>query len=314
MPLLRILDDRERELVFTRPPQRVVSLVPSDTLSLFDLGAGERVVGRTRYCVAPEGAVEKVPVVGGTKDPDPDAIADLHPELVLVNQEENTQAIVKQLAERAIPVLICFPKTVGEGLAQVARLIKVLGLSEQLRAREALARGYAALRTAEEKLSADQAAGRTPPSVFLPIWMDPLMTVAEETHVSDALRLAGARNLFAERRRRYPLAADQGRAEAIPDAQLGTRDTRYPRITLSELAVRQPELVLLPDEPHPFTEQDAAVFRAQDTPAARNGKVRLCNGRDLTWYGTHCTVALPRLRALVDSLGGDRRSDSPVIG
>ena len=302
MAQVRILDDRERELVFSRPPQRIVSLVPSDTLSLFDLGAGERVVGRTRYCAAPAGSVETLPVVGGTKDADPDAIAALRPDLVIVNQEENSPLVVKALAERQITVLVCFPRTVGEGIAHVARLVKILGLAGEPRAREALARCYAAQRDAEARLARDLSEGRAPLTVFAPIWMEPLMTISGETFVSDALRLAGARNVFSERRRRYPLAADQGRAPAVPDDQVGERDTRYPRVTLAEVVVRQPEAVLLPDEPHPFSEADAAIFRGQDTPAAKGGKVRLCGGRDLTWYGTQSAGALGRLRGMIDSL------------
>jgi ABC-type Fe3+-hydroxamate transport system substrate-binding protein len=302
MPMLRILDDRERELVFHRPPERVVSLVPSDTLSLFDLGAGDRVVGRTRYCLAPEGAVERVPVVGGTKDPDPDAIADLRPELVIVNQEENTQQIVKQLAERAVPVLICFPKTVGEGIAHLARLARILGLEGDARARQLLQRVYTVHGEAEARLLGDAKAGRAPLKAFVPIWMKPLMTISGETFFSDALRLAGASNVFAERRRRYPLAADQGRAPELPPEQVGDRDTRYPRITSQEVVLAEPEVVLLPDEPHPFSEEDAAVFRGQDTPAARAGKVRLIGGRDLSWYGAQSAEGIGRLRALVDSL------------
>ena len=69
MPL-RVYDDRRRELLFIRPPRRIVSLVPSDTLNVFAVGAGDRLVGRTRYCIAPERRVEAIPVVGGTKDVD----------------------------------------------------------------------------------------------------------------------------------------------------------------------------------------------------------------------------------------------------
>ena len=302
MATVRILDDRERELVFHRPPDRIVSLVPSDTWSLFDLGAGGRVVGRTRYCFAPEGSVQQIPIVGGTKDPDADAIAALRPDLVIVNQEENTPRVVKALAERQIPVLICFPRTVGEGIAHVARLVKILGLTRDPHAREVLARCYAAQRDAEALLVQDAAAGRAPLPVFVPIWMEPLMTISGETVISDALRLAGAHNVFEGRRRRYPLAADQGRAPALQGDQVGERDTRYPRVTLAEVVVCQPEAVLLPDEPHPFSEADAAVFRGQDTPAGKSGKVRFCGGRDLSWYGTQSSGGLGRLRALVDSL------------
>jgi ABC-type Fe3+-hydroxamate transport system substrate-binding protein len=302
MTQVRILDDRERELVFSRPPERIVSLVPSDTLSLFDLGAGSRVVGRTRYCVAPEGQVEQIPVVGGTKDVDADAVAALQPDLVLLNQEENTPQVVKALAERRIPAFISFPRTVIAGLAHASRLALILGLVQDPKAKATIARGYAALRAAEEQVAADAAAGRAPLPVFVPIWLEPLMTISGETYVSDILRLSGARNVFSERQRRYPLAADQGRAESVPDAELKGRDTRYPRITLAEIEAAAPEAILLPDEPHCFTEADALLFRGQRTPAAVSGRVRLCGGRDLTWHGTQSIGALARVRSLIESL------------
>lgn len=294
---LRLLDDRQREHLFLRPPRRIVSLVPSDTLNLFALGAGDRVVGRTRYCVEPAGQVEGIPVVGGTKDAHPDDVERLQPDLVLANQEENSRPAVGELIRRGLPVWVAFPRTVSEGIGHLARLSLLLGLGGDARPRELVRRGYAEVRAAQEALR-----GRAAPSAFVPIWMDPLMTISAETFLSDALTLSGARNVFADRKRRYPLAADLGRAEELPSAQVGERDTRYPRVTLAEVCARAPEIVLLPDEPHPFSEADARVFLAQDTPAARAGKVRLCGGRDLCWYGARSVEGLPRLRALVDGL------------
>jgi ABC-type Fe3+-hydroxamate transport system substrate-binding protein len=93
---IRIRDDMNRDLVFLRAPRRIVSLVPSDTDTLFALGAGDRVVGRTRYCVEPRGRVERIPVCGGTKDIDVDAVAALEPDLVLCNQEENARAPLRR--------------------------------------------------------------------------------------------------------------------------------------------------------------------------------------------------------------------------
>jgi hypothetical protein len=101
--------------------------------------------------------------------------------------------------------------------------------------------------------------------------------------------------VFADRERRYPLQADLGAAEARP---AGERDTRYPRVTLEEVALRAPEVVLLPDEPHPFGEADAQVFRTR-LPAA---KIAFCSGRDLSWYGAQSVDGLDRLRALIDGL------------
>ncbi len=285
MPL-RVYDDRGRELLFIRPPRRVVSLVPSDTLNVFALGAGDRLVGRTRYCVAPEGAVEHLPEVGGTKDVDVRAVAALEPDLVLCNQEENSRAHVEQIARLQLPVFVAFPRRVAEGLSHLARLARILGVEEQ--SRDLLRRGLGALRELE-------AEPRPPLDAFVPIWMDPLMTVNADTFISDALALAGGRNVFADRERRYPLQADLGAAEARP---AGERDTRYPRVTLEEVARRAPRIVLLPDEPHPFSEADAQVFR-NGLPGA---KVAFCNGRDLSWYGARSVDGIPRLRALLDSL------------
>ena len=76
----------------------------------------------------------------------------------------------------------------------------------------------------------------------------------------------------------------------------------HPRLTLAELAERAPDAVLLPDEPHPFGDAEVALFAAQPIPAATRGAIRLCDGKDLFWYGSRAVTALPRVRALVDSL------------
>lgn len=285
MPL-RVYDDRGRELLFIRPPRRVVSLVPSDTLNVFAVGAGDRLVGRTRYCVAPEGRVDGVPVVGGTKDVDVGAVAALEPDLVVCNQEENSRAHVEELAKMQLPVFVAFPRSVADGLAHLARLARILAVEDA--SRELLRRGL-------RELGAVQDDPRPSLAAFVPIWMDPLMTVNADTFISDALALAGGRNVFADRERRYPLQADLGKAEPRP---AGDRDTRYPRVTLEEVAARTPELVLLPDEPHPFAEADAEAFRSR-MPGA---KVTFCSGRDLSWYGAQSIDGIPRLRTLLDSL------------
>jgi ABC-type Fe3+-hydroxamate transport system substrate-binding protein len=130
--------------------------------------------------------------------------------------------------------------------------------------------------------------------------MDPLMTINGDTFISDMLDLAGAQNVFVDRERRYPLAADLRGAKPLSPEKVGGRDVRYPRVTLDEVVTRAPELVLLPDEPHPFSEEDAEEFRKLDIPAAKNGAVVRTGGKDLCWYGAWTVDALPRLRKLVD--------------
>ncbi|HEX5011267.1 MAG TPA: helical backbone metal receptor, partial [Planctomycetota bacterium] len=109
-------------------PQRVVSLVPSTTETLVALGAGPRVVGRTRYCVHPRPWVDGVPTVGGTKDPDLGAITALRPDLIVVNEEENRPEQFPALAAIA-PLFEAFPRDVDGALADIARLAEVLDVA-----------------------------------------------------------------------------------------------------------------------------------------------------------------------------------------
>jgi ABC-type Fe3+-hydroxamate transport system substrate-binding protein len=277
MPTLKVLDDLGRELKFGQSPQRIVSLVPSDTYSLIALGAAERIVGRTTYCESPE--VASVPTVGGTKNVDVDAVIALSPQLVIANQEENTRPALEALAAARIPVLVSLPRTVKQGIAHVARLARILGVTDAGPGRALIQRGY-------------QLAGATVTTrrAFIPIWMDPLMTLNADTFGSDVLASVGVGNVFGDRLRLYPLAADLGK-EAPQDA--GQRDVRYPRVTLDEVRARNPELVVLSDEPHAFSAEDEAILR-NALPAAQIVHV---SGKDLFWYGAWTLDALDRLAA-----------------
>lgn len=306
MPSLRLRDDLGRELSFPQPPRRIVSLVPSDTHSLIALGAGDRLIGRTHYCDLPE--VAHLPEIGGTKNVDVDAVLALEPDLVIGNQEENTRAALEQLVQRGARAFVSMPRRAADGIAHLARLARLLGVTREPAVVDLLRRGYQLLPEAtarpvdsaldpsgaEAAAAAAEAAATAAAQLaaFVPIWLDPLMTCNADTFGSDVLARAGARNVFADRLRLYPLAADLGKA-APTDA--GSRDTRYPRVTFDEVRRRAPRLVLLPDEPYAFSEADAAAISAELPGAA----IVRCSGRDLFWYGAWTIDALPRLRALL---------------
>jgi ABC-type Fe3+-hydroxamate transport system substrate-binding protein len=277
VPALKLADDLGRTLVFPHPPTRVVSLVPSDTYSVVALGAGDRLVGRTTWCEHGE-----APTVGGTKDVDVDAVLALAPHLVIANQEENTRGALEALAAR-VPVLVSLPRRVEQGVAHLARLARILGVEQTEGARDLIRRGYAIARSGDAK-------GRA----FTPIWMDPLMTINADTFGSDVLAYAGVANVFGDRLRLYPLAADLGKT-APKDA--GGRDVRYPRVSLDEVRERGADLLVLPDEPHAFSEADEALLR-DVLPRARVARV---SGKDLFWYGAWTVDAVPRLRAQLAS-------------
>lgn len=285
-------DDRGKALRFAQPPRRIVSLVPSDTYTLMRLGAGGRLVGRTKYCVEPVSALASIPSLGGTKDPDFEAVLDLQPDLVVMNQEENTRRDVERLERAGLTVMVTFPKSLRAGAGVVALLARVLGdLDAEVKA--TVKRAYETVTAAERMLSQERV------RAFVPIWADPLMTINADTFISDVLAHAGAENVFADRDRKYPLAADLGRARPASPEEVAGRDVRYPRVTLEEVTQRAPEVVLLPDEPHAFIEEDARVFRELDIPAARTGRVVPVIGKHLMWPGLMSLEHLDEVAALV---------------
>jgi ABC-type Fe3+-hydroxamate transport system substrate-binding protein len=273
VPSLKLTDDLGRALIFGQPPQRIVSLVPSDTYTLVALGAEDRIVGRTTYC---EHAL-RAPTVGGTKDVDVAAVIALEPQLVIANQEENTRVALEALAAERITVLVSLPRRVEDGFAHVARLARILGTG----AKDVVRRGYQQKPAPARRVRA-----------FIPIWMDPLMTLNADTFGSDVLAHVGIENVFGDRLRLYPLAADLGKSSP-QDA--GGRDVRYPRITLEEVRARKPELVILPDEPHAFSADDEAVLQR----ALPGVPILRVSGKDLFWYGAWTIDALDRLTQLL---------------
>jgi ABC-type Fe3+-hydroxamate transport system substrate-binding protein len=275
VPALKLTDDLGRTLTFHRPPRRVVSLVPSDTHSVIALGALDRLVGRTTYCESPEASA--VPTVGGTKDTDLDAVLALEPDFVIANQEENTRKTLEALGGK-VPVLVSLPRRVEQAVAHLARLARILGVADRDPARALVRRGYALH-------GPSRSAG---PRAFVPIWMDPLMTFNADTYGSDVLAQVGIANAFGDRLRLFPLAAELGKAE--PKDAAG-RDVRYPRVSFDEVAARNPELVILPDEPHAFTAADEATIAAA-LPGVRIVRV---SGKDLFWYGAWTVDAIDRL-------------------
>jgi ABC-type Fe3+-hydroxamate transport system substrate-binding protein len=153
--------------------------------------------------------------------------------------------------------------------------------------------------------TARAAAAQAPSATFVPIWEGEeatagrwWMTFNRGTYVHDLLAMCGAANVFADRERRYPLAADVAGA---PAEERAGRDTRYPRVTSEEVLQRSPELILLPSEPYAFGETDALRMAKslRGTPATDLGRIRTVDGSLLTWHGTRLGRALVELPALI---------------
>lgn len=236
------------------PPQRIVSLVPSLTEAVFALGAGDRLVGRTEWCVRPTGQVEAVPTIGGTKNPDVARIInELRPDLILASREENTEKKVTALAASA-PVLL----TDVLGPRDVPPLWRMLGAALGGEA-GALAETFA--REVEAALAATLTPA--PGSTFLYfIWREPWMVAGHDTYIGRLLETAGLRHAL-------PATAEFA---------------RYPRLTDDQLAAlaATTDLFLFSTEPYSFRlpEHLPPVLAA----AWHEGRAQLVDGEKLSWY------------------------------
>ncbi len=290
--MIRVIDAIDRQVELERPATRVVSLVPSETVSVADLVGVGRLVGRTEYCVEPTGSIDGIESVGGTKGFDVEAVKAARPDLVLANKEENSRPQVQALIAAGLTVHVSFPCTVDASLAYLESLCVLLGVDPATAGpvaacREAVARRG---RTADEVAL----------PVFVPIWKDPWMTFDGGAYASDILRVCGAHNVFAGRSRLYPLAADLGKRSPWSEERVEDRDTRYPRIRLEEVIQRGARAVLLPDEPYAFAAEDASSFG--DLDAAQKIVVEFVDGKDLFWYGTRVSAAVECLAEHVTRL------------
>jgi ABC-type Fe3+-hydroxamate transport system substrate-binding protein len=243
-----------------RLARRIVSLVPSSTETLASLQLAERVVGRTRYCVHPRPWVDGLPVVGGTKDPDLRALAALHPDLIVANEEENRPEQFPALAAIA-PLWVAFPRDVDGALDDLLRMAAALGAGE---AGEALASRIAAAR-----LRARAAvAGRRPFRYACLVWRRPWRAAGPDTFAS-------------------ALLAELGGINVVPGGK-----ARYPAVTVEELEAAAPDLVLLPSEPYDFRREHAADL------GGLASRARLVDGQLMFWHGARLELAFPYLARL----------------
>jgi ABC-type hemin transport system substrate-binding protein len=232
---------------------RVVSLVPSATETLLALGLTP--IACTRFCEQPG-----LPTVGGTKDPHVDEIVALAPDLVVVNDEENRVEDATRLAESGFAVHSMSPRSAAAVGPAVAALAQPIGAAVPDPFGEPAWSAW---------LRASAHRGPRRRAVTL-IWRRPWMTMAADTYGASLLVLVGLDNVV----RDDPAA-------------------RYPELTLDELAVLDPEVVVLPNEPYPFGERHVAEIAA----AVPHAEIALVDGKDLFWWGIRTPDARARLGA-----------------
>ena len=224
-------DQLNERMVLDDIPRRIVSLVPSQTEFLFDIGAGDQITGVTRFCVHPEEARRDKVIVGGTKNYNLERIRELKPDLIIGNKEENVKEFVEML-RREFPVWMSDVKTLEGALSMMQELGRITG--HELPARRIVSDIRQAFNQFK-KLPASR-------TLYF-IWKNPYMVAGADTFIDHILNRIGLKN-------------------AASDL------SRYPVLSVDQIKALHPDLILLSSEPYPFKEQDREELQ-RICPAAR---------------------------------------------
>ncbi|HRW61139.1 MAG TPA: helical backbone metal receptor [Defluviicoccus sp.] len=243
---------------------RIVSLVPSITELLFDLGLGDQIVGRTTFCVHPAPQVKAVRSVGGTKALNWDKLKAARATHVIVNIDETPKELADALSQAGYTVVVTHPVEVTDNIALFRLMGALFGRAAEAEALvDAFNRALAAL--------SDAARAWPSRSVLYLIWREPWMTISRDTYIARMLALVNWLS--------------------VPAAT----GVRYPVIDLDEALLAAADLVLFSSEPFPFGDRHLAAFgEAFPRHAA---KARLIDAEMVSWYGSRVLKGLPYLAA-----------------
>lgn len=260
-------------------PKRIISLVPSYTESLFDLGFGQRLVGRTDYCIYPAEKVKNIPCLGGPKTPNVAEIIQLKPDIILANQEENSREAVEQLRDAGIFVWVSYPKDVMQTIQFLWDLVRLFRDERAAQIVEHLEKCIELIGLSQKRSF----------RYFCPVWFSDegefapwWMTFNEDTYSDNLISLFGGENVFVK--------------HGISN-KIGGETKRYPKVTAGEIVQAKPEVVLFPDEPYKFTKDDIKMFMEKfpELPAVKNNQLYLLDGSLITWCGTRLGKAITEL-------------------
>ncbi len=243
-------------------PKRIISLVPSQTELLYDLGLDQEVIGLTKFCIHPDHWFINKQRVGGTKNINIEKIKSLQPDLVIANKEENVKEQIDALREIA-PVWVSDVNNLADALAMISSIGEMTG--KVSKAKELINN----IRNGFQKLSAINFQLST---AYL-IWKDPYMTIGGDTFINDMLQRCGFPNVF----------------EHL---------NRYPETSVDQLKTTNCKLLLLSSEPYPFKEQHIEELQ-QHLP---NTKIMLVDGEMFSWYGSRLQYAPAYFAKLISQI------------
>lgn len=259
--MLEITDQLGRKLVFEKTPQRIISLVPSQSELLVDLGLENELVGITKFCVHPKHLIKEKAIVGGTKQVHYDKIAALKPDVILGNKEENTQEMILEL-EKIAPVHISDIETVDDAINLIHKYGQLFDKTD--RASEIVHQI-----TERQNLFLDNVKEETSQSVAYFIWKKPWMVAGSNNFIHELLMINGFKNYFGGQ-------------------------TRYPEVDLKISKPETADIVMLSTEPYPFTEKHIPSIQK----FFPHSKIIIVDGEMFSWYGSRLIKAFDYFKTL----------------
>lgn len=261
--MLEVDDQLRRKILLPfYPPKRIISLVPSQTELLHDLGLAEEVIGITKFCVHPQSWFRTKTRIGGTKNVNIEKVKTLQPDLILANKEENVKEQIEEL-EKIAPVWVSDVNNLDDAFEMINSIGLLTGKSEKSTAiNQNIQHQFQQLETQHHQLQ----------TAYL-IWRNPYMTIGGDTFINDMLNRCGLQNVFESQK-------------------------RYPAISLEQLKERNVQLVLLSSEPYPFKEKHIEEIRSV-LPAA---KILMVDGEIFSWYGSRLLYATQYFRELMNKI------------
>lgn len=251
-------DQLNRTITIDYPPKSIISLVPSQTELLFDLGLDRELIGLTKFCVHPIGKFAERIKVGGTKKLNMEVIRSLKPDLIIGNKEENEQIQMEELMKE-FPVWMSDIYTLEDAKTTIGQIGELVHKQpEAAYLNYLITAGFNDLQT----LALQHGIRK---SVAYLIWREPYMLAGRNTFIHDILTLNGLQNV--------------------------TRQNRYPEVNLEDLAALKPDLIFLSSEPYPFKEKHLNEI-SNLIPGA---KVMLVDGEMFSWYGSRLVKAVQYL-------------------
>jgi ABC-type Fe3+-hydroxamate transport system substrate-binding protein len=248
---LVFIDQAGRSVEINKRPQRIVSLVPSQTELLADLGLETEVIGITKFCIHPDNWFRNKKRVGGTKQVKRDIIHQLQPDLIIANKEENVKEQIEGLAKQ-YPVWISDINNLADAVLMIREIGSITG--KEIAAEHIVTQ-------INDKFSSLTTPGYRPKTCYL-IWKDPYMTVGSDTFIHSMLQTAGFDNMFSDQK-------------------------RYPEISINDLKNDTCEVLLLSSEPFPFKQKHIDELQQQ----LPHTQIILVDGEMFSWYGSRLLKA-----------------------